>query len=263
MDYQEYCDLIQANYQPRHPHLFALREDYVVPAVVRAVRAGTPDALRHILTEVHPQVYAFDMLRPQFCSDLLEEAAAFEEWCGRSELPLIRPNTMNNYGTVLACIGFGPMLQQFMEEYIAPFAALLYPDVGGATLDSQHSFIVEYQVGKDAALDFHVDASDVTLNVCLGKAFTGGTLFFRGVRCGLHQQTDWQPHEEFEIAHGTGRAILHRGKHRHGANPVTGGARHNLIVWCNSSRFEREHDATRCPAWCGGRGPEADAQGST
>ena len=46
--------------------------------------------------------------------------------------------------------------------------------MGGASLDSHHGFIVEYAVGKDASLDFHVDASDVTLNVCLGKEFTGG-----------------------------------------------------------------------------------------
>ena len=33
---------------------------------------------------------------------------------------------------------------------------------------------------------FHVDDSEVTLNVCLGKEFTGGDLFFRGVRCDKH-----------------------------------------------------------------------------
>jgi hypothetical protein len=116
---------------------------------------------------------------------------------------------------------------------------------------------VEYKIGKDTSLDFHVDASDVTLNVCLGKEFTGGSLFFRGIRCGLCQETLPRPEEEFEINHIPGRAILHRGKHRHGANPILGGERSNLIVWFNSSRFAAQHDPTRCPAWCAGPGPKA------
>lgn len=40
---------------------------------------------------------------------------------------------------------------------------------------------------------FHVDDSEVTLNVCLGKQFTGGELFFRGVRCDRHVNSPTQP----------------------------------------------------------------------
>lgn len=252
MEYREYCDLIQENYPRLHPHLFALREEFFVPAFVRAVRAGTPAALRAVVREAHPQVFVFDMLRPEFCRALLEEAGHFEKWCADQELPLIRPNTMNNYGAVLDSFGFAPMLQQMMTDSVAPLASLFYADVGGATLDSHHGFIVEYAVGKDTSLDFHVDASDVTLNVCLGREFTGGTLYFRGIRCQVCQETAPRPEEEFEIEHVPGRAILHRGKHRHGANPILDGQRYNLILWCNSSRFARGHDPSPCPAWCGG-----------
>ena len=34
---------------------------------------------------------------------------------------------------------------------------------------------------EDLDLDFHYDDSDVTLNVCLGKTFTGGELYFKGL----------------------------------------------------------------------------------
>lgn len=46
-------------------------------------------------------------------------------------------------------------------------------------------------------LGFHVDDSEVTLNVCLGKQFTGGELFFRGVRCEKHvnSETHAEVHE--------------------------------------------------------------------
>lgn len=49
---------------------------------------------------------------------------------------------------------------------------------------------------------FHVDDAEVTLNVCLGKDFFGGDLFFRGIRCDKHVNTETQPevimsHEKF------------------------------------------------------------------
>ena len=251
MEYHEYCALLQEQYTPLRPHLFSLREEMFVPPLLRAIRSNRPDALRQLCTEVHPGIYVFDMLGRRFCDDLLEELAHFERWCAENDVALVRPNTMNNYGAVLDTFGFQEMLQQLMLGYVAPFASLFYRDVGGDTLDSHHGFVVEYKPGKDVSLDFHVDVSDVTLNVCLGKQFTGGELYFRGVRCGGCQQTPWLPAEDFQIAHAPGRAILHRGRHRHGAQPITGGERYNLILWCNSSRYDRRHDQQHDPAFCG------------
>lgn len=37
-----------------------------------------------------------------------------------------------------------------------------------------------------------MDDSEVTLNVCLGKQFCGGELFFRGVRCEKHVNSETQ-----------------------------------------------------------------------
>ena len=37
-----------------------------------------------------------------------------------------------------------------------------------------------------------MDDSEVTLNVCLGKQFSGGELFFRGARCEKHVNTETQ-----------------------------------------------------------------------
>jgi hypothetical protein len=91
----------------------------------------------------------------------------------------------------------------------------------------------------------------ITLNVCLGKEFTGGELFFRGVRCAEHQETPWRPDEEFDIVHVPGRAILHRGRHRHGAHPITGGERYNLILWCGSSAYQGRYEKEHVPGWCG------------
>lgn len=37
-----------------------------------------------------------------------------------------------------------------------------------------------------------MDDAELTLNVCLGKEFSGGELFFRGVRCEKHVNTETQ-----------------------------------------------------------------------
>lgn len=250
MTYQEYCDYLLAYYPPRHRHLLRMREDIFTPSFLHAVRKATPAELCSICDEVRPGVFTFDMLAPEFCGEMLEELDHFERWMVEQELEVVRPNTMNNYGAVLDTFGFGPFLQELMTSYVSPFSSHFYPEVGGASLDEHHGFIVEYKMGKDVQLDFHVDASDVTLNVCLGREFTGGELFFHGIRCGLCQQTEPLPGESFEITHVPGRAILHRGNHRHGAHPITSGSRYNLILWCFSSTFAHVQQKEHRAEWC-------------
>lgn len=142
-----------------------------------------------------------------------------------SGLPVSRPNSMNNYGVILDEIGFTPFFNQLREIYISPISEILYPDVG-KDLESHHGFIVKYKIGEDTNLDFHYDSSEVTINVCLGKKFTGGSLYF----CGLYN--DPSSHDEdYEFEHKKGKALLHVGLHRHGAKNITSGTRYNMIVW--------------------------------
>nr|KAF6466762.1 2-oxoglutarate and iron dependent oxygenase domain containing 2 [Rousettus aegyptiacus] len=59
--------------------------------------------------------------------------------------------------------------------------ALLYPDCGGGWLDSHRAFVVKYAPGQDRELGCHYDNAELTINVALGKAFTGGALYFGGL----------------------------------------------------------------------------------
>lgn len=258
MNFRDYCTFVREQFRPRHTHLYQLHDGLVARPIAQAVRAKAPAALRAVAPEVHPGVHVFKLLPAEFCRDMVDELAWIETWCARQKLAPIRPNTMNHYGAVLDIFGFAPFLRQLMCTYVTPLATLFFPEVGGATLDSHHGFVVEYQPGKDVKLDFHVDTSEVTLNVCLGKEFTGGNLYFRGVRCSRHQETPWTPAEDFEVGHRPGQAILHRGRHRHGAHPIISGQRHNLILWCRSSTFSRAHvhptDDCHCESWCGWHG---------
>lgn len=54
-----------------------------------------------------------------------------------------------------------------------------------------------------------MDSSEITLNVCLGKNFTGGSVFFNGVRGTTSERS-----ENFEFAHSVGKAILHVGNRK-------------------------------------------------
>jgi hypothetical protein len=227
-------EMIAAEYKPRHPELYGSIKpaQVLVPSFLNAVLERTPEALRSILKkESDTGLYSFDMLLPSYCELLLDEIAHYDQ----SGLPIVRPNSMNNYGVVLDEMGMYQWLDAVMRNFVRPFAALLYAPWGGDSLDSHHGFVVQYKIGEDTKLDFHYDDSEVTLNVCLGRTFEGGSLFFRGL---LHDPSTHN--EELEFQHVRGRGLLHLGKHRHGANDIRSGERYNLILWCRSSSYREQ-----------------------
>ena len=78
----------------------------------------------------------------------------------------------------------------------------------------------------------HHDASEVTLNVCLGREFSGARLQF----CGRFGSSDHRV-ASASHSHSIGCAVLHLGRQRHGADAIATGERLNLIVWARSSAF--------------------------
>eukprot|EP01027_Heterolobosea_sp_BB2_P014306 GEZU01020565.1.p1 GENE.GEZU01020565.1~~GEZU01020565.1.p1 ORF type:complete len:157 (+),score=42.37 GEZU01020565.1:514-984(+) len=108
-------------------------------------------------------------------------------------------------------------------------------------IDDHHSFVVEYGMDKDLGLDFHTDDSELTINLCLGKSFKGGNIYFRGLR---NDPTTYNEYDEY--SHEVGRAIIHDGTHRHGALPIVSGERFNLIIWMRSGPYrERQKHKER------------------
>jgi len=182
----------------------------------------TPTGVVHVPT----------LVSQEFCDALLEELEAIQ----RSGLPLTRPNSMNHYGVVLSEFGFDQLWQQLFN-YVKPFLIFFYGDIVNL-LDSYHAFIVQYKMTEQKGLGFHYDASEVTLNLCLGKSFSDGDLYFKG----LYFQPETHS-EEYIYSHKTGQAIFHYGEHRHGALPITQGSRYNLIIWYKASSL-RQHSHT-------------------
>jgi hypothetical protein len=203
---------------------------------------------RGLVQEVSPGIFTFDLFTHAFCDLLVHEVDCYES----TKLPRRRPNTMNTLGLVVNEIGLEPLMSELLRQVIAPIAAALYPDEPHCgSLDHHHSFVVEYRLptksavtfagfdhggvsgGGDTGLDMHHDASEATLNVCLGReGFEGAGLRF----CGRFGSSDHR-HTQLVATHTKGRAILHLGRHRHGADDLTSGERMNLIVWAKSSLF--------------------------
>uniref|UniRef100_A0A6M2EIY1 Fe2OG dioxygenase domain-containing protein n=1 Tax=Populus davidiana TaxID=266767 RepID=A0A6M2EIY1_9ROSI len=251
--HREYRQKIISHYKPLKRELYTMHPvTFFVPSFMKAINDNTEDSLRSIISEPSPGVLTFEMLQPRFCELLVAEVENFEAWVNDTKFRIMRPNTMNKYGAVLDDFGLETMLDKLMNGFIRPISKVFFPDVGGATLDSHHGFVVEYGKDWDVDLGFHVDDSEVTLNVCLGKQFSGGELFFRGTRCDKHVNTGSQPEEIFDYSHIPGRAVLHLGRHRHGARATTSGHRINLLLWCRSSVFrEMKKYQKDFSNWCG------------
>ena len=157
------------------------------------------------------------------------------------------PNSMHYAGMTLEPLSLGPAITTLRRRALEPLRAVLYPELD--VLDEDHAFIAAYGRGLDTHLGFHVDDSELTLNVCLGLDFEGGAVEFLGRRCPHHRQTDHRPDEEALVDLLPGQALLHAGAHRHLVRSVHG-ERRNLIVWSRSSAF-RAAENSECPPWCG------------
>lgn len=225
-----------------HKHLFTVTGldadksiDASLLAAIRSISiAESVDAARAsllssgVISEVIPgMVYSFPVFTESFCSLLMEEIRGFY----RTKLPARRPNSMNNYGIILNDIGMEPFIFALQDQIVQPLAAVLFPKEG-SELESHHSFTVRYKGDEDTHLDVHTDDSDVTFNVNIFGDYEGCPLVF----CGLVGAPD---HRQFRTAyqHKVGHAVMHSGRHRHGAEDITGGERMNLIVWSYSYNF--------------------------
>jgi hypothetical protein len=222
-----------------------INPEWIVPALRTCFDTGNNIGIpnldwRSLVTEVGPGIYAFDLFSSQFCDYLIDEVDSFES----SKLPCRRPNTMNKLGLVVNDIGLEPIMTAIVERLIAPMCKVLYgpSEEIVSALDHHHSFVVRYRRTETPSsddndgsrgLDMHHDASEATLNVCLGRDdFTSGGLRF----CGHYGNAD---HRLTQLVHShtKGRAILHLGRHRHGADNIESGERINLIVWARNSAF--------------------------
>ena len=163
-----------------------------------------------------PRVLSFEMFSVKQCNKMLESISKYS-----LHAPKRKPNSMNNYGTVLPKDEM-KHLTTFVNAHTD-----MFEDIGqGSKLILNHAFTVRYNNGEDLALDMHTDDSDITCNVCIGKKFKGGDLAF----CGQQHEQDHRK-LRYIYNHKIGYAVIHPGFQRHGALPLITGERINLVMW--------------------------------
>ncbi|KAI7739246.1 hypothetical protein M8C21_004443, partial [Ambrosia artemisiifolia] len=240
--HEEYRQHIISKYEPLYRELYTMNPTmFFVPTFLEAFNAdgeNIKQSIRSIMSEPVPGVYTFKMLDLCFCKKLIREVIHFEKWVQSTNLRILRPTTSNKFGVCLDDIGMEGTLDKLMEDYINLITKVLFPDVGECSLDSHHGYVLQYGMNRSVDEGFHVDESEVTLNVCLGEEFAGGDLFFGGQRCEEHVNTKTDPKHKF-VRHSPipGQAIIHRGCQRNGAKPTKFGNRYNLLMWCKSSVY--------------------------
>ncbi|KAL8597404.1 hypothetical protein ACOMHN_022313 [Nucella lapillus] len=225
------CGEIQNNYVPLHKDVYQLQESNLDPVflslVAAAKRDKTTDALMEYMDCLGEEVYTLPVFTAEYCQRLVEELEHIEQ----SDCPKGRPNTMSPCGVLLNEFGFNPgLLDPLRLDYIQPITSLLFPTWGGGL------------PGLPQSLHGGVPPGKLTLNVCLSSGpITGGDLFLMSWRSGVDR-----PESVTKYKFRQGWGVLHRGLHRHGAEPLVSGRRCNLVLWLRSSRVRN----SGCPM-CG------------
>ena len=218
-----------------------------------ALNAGDPAALRALVQEVHPGIFTAQLVSKSWCRELLSELDRFDSNRRDEGDPPTPPNSMHNYGVVLAEAGLDEAMNWLATQILSPFAVELFPDLCPQGLVAQHAFLADYAEDRDIELSLHVDQSDVTLDLCLGTDFEGGELVLEGPRCFGHLDHPPRVGERFVYSHVPGTALIHAGKNRHCALPITAGRSAQLVLWGRVRSEPEQPDPSVCPAWCGAR----------
>jgi hypothetical protein len=185
-----------------------------------------------VLAEDMPGVFSMPTFSRDLCDMIIAETEHFIAYATANDVPIHRPNSMNRYGLVLGLIGMADTLSDLQTRHLLPLSRVMFP-VEGSAFSGHHTFIISYEKSKDRSLDMHTDDSDITWNICLGKeGFTGSGLTF----CGRIAEKD---HRKFSgtYTHQLGRAVIHSGQQRHGADNILSGERHNMVMWCKNETY--------------------------
>jgi hypothetical protein len=208
------------------------------------------------LEPLSPGLFRYRPVSAAWARRFAAETRRLRAWSvARGQLPA-PANSLSDYGFDLAPLGFRPLLEALLERAIEPWRERLFRELRLAPLDQIHGFVVEYGPGADADLSYHVDQSELTLNLCLDGDFVGSELCFAGLRCLAHRQEAPEPSERLPVEHEPGVALLHAGALRHWVEPIQAGRRTNLILWATSEGREPHGSLSgnpACPA-CARRG---------
>lgn len=198
-------------------------------------------------TSLTSDVFMAPLLTKKECSGLLH---AIRNQSIAKESELGSPNNMHEYGVVLSDPDLRSSIDELVNIKLNKTIQQRFPGIPNNHFSSHHSFITSYGAEANQDLSLHVDASHVTLNICLHNQAQGADLVFTGTRCREHVDTlPDQPVSQFKFRPGD--AVLHVGNQRHFVTDLESGVRTNLVIWMRLEGENYDHRnpwvMARCP----------------
>jgi hypothetical protein len=162
-----------------------------------------------------------------------------------------QPNSMQEYGLVLDDPALAGKIARLANEQLKEKIRCLFPNFPHYKFSEHYAFLTSYGEDANQDLSLHVDASHLTLNICLDSNVQGADLVFTGARCRKHVDEAPDKHP-VSVRFRRGDALLHLGNQRHFVTPLNSGRRHNLVVWYRLDGEVCEHNNSwvrqLCPA---------------
>eukprot|EP00698_Gefionella_okellyi_P025047 TRINITY_DN904_c0_g1_i1.p1 TRINITY_DN904_c0_g1~~TRINITY_DN904_c0_g1_i1.p1 ORF type:complete len:322 (-),score=34.04 TRINITY_DN904_c0_g1_i1:854-1819(-) len=190
--------------------------------------------LRTCLTHPIPGVWSGRLFDPSYCQRLIERCIS-ATLLYQDLAPLLSIKGLPIDKVLTASESFMGPLTDILNRC---FVEKLHPSMH---LELQTAYVICYTEKGDREHPAHQDASDLTLNVCLGQQFTGGRLKFAANPAAMVQvrgepdsklDMKFMPELAFHtVDHEVGRCHIHSGAHIHGATVLESGSRYNLICW--------------------------------
>mmetsp|Transcript_13362 Transcript_13362/g.15493 ORF Transcript_13362/g.15493 Transcript_13362/m.15493 type:complete len:333 (+) Transcript_13362:115-1113(+) len=182
---------------------------------------STPPSMKSFVSSyrICDGVYCFPLFTERFCRDLILNIEDMLDKTGDS-------------GVALRASKFGlhHLLHQTMEKHIKSFIPILFPKLKGVHY-KVYSKLMAYRVNENEEWPIHTDGDYMTINVSLGKQFTGGLLcFYPDKNNATEKNADMEP---IEYLPPVGSMVMHLGDKRHSVTKLTSGSRYNLIIKIN------------------------------
>lgn len=158
-------------------------------------------------------VFEFPLFTPKFCREAIALAESKDEWT------IDRHEHYPTNDVLLQEIGLNDIYNRVLDEVVRPLAIHLW-NLEGSQWDafSNENFMARYTTTRQSHLSLHHDRSHLTMVIKLNDEFSGGGTWF-------------PQYQKLSNPEMVGTAVLHPGMitHRHGARPITSGARYITV----------------------------------
>jgi len=206
-------------WKPINSAVFKMQQECFDPTFLKLMASaagrvpGEMPAFMEHLTVERNLTYSFPIFTPQFASQIIAELEHY-----------LKYSTKNPNGLQLKEFGFENFVRSLLSEHLLHLIRLLFPKHSTvAKFGDVYTKVVKYSQGHEEDWPMHEDASDITINICLGAEFVGTDLILMGT-------ADEGDDQVIQYRHRPGRLIMHEGANRHGVSWLKSGTRYSLIT---------------------------------